>query len=233
MKTKFGQCLSIALDGLEGTKVETQAHICAGLPSTTIVGLPDTVLQESKDRVKAAIISCGLPWTEYRLTINLIPAFIKKTGSGFDLPIAIAILLAQGIIDKTKLRNMAFISELGLDGKLQAIQGILPMVIAAKSMKITKLIVAKNNLSEARLIDNIEVLAFDHLAEVINYFGGKLTIDISQLKTKNVPIKSEMVKLVSQTDDFIDVLGQDSVKYALMVAAAGRHNVYMVGPPGV
>jgi magnesium chelatase family protein len=171
MKTQFGKCLSIALDGLAGILVETQAHICAGLPGTTLVGLPDAALQESKDRVKAAVISCGIEWTDYKLTINLIPASVKKTGSSFDLSVAIAILAAENLLVKEKLKNVAFVAELGLDGKLQKVRGVLPMAISARKNHISALVVAQDNADEANLIQGIKVLSFEHLRQVIGYFS--------------------------------------------------------------
>jgi magnesium chelatase family protein len=217
---------AIALLGVDGHLVEVEADIAQGVPGLALVGLADTALSEARDRVRAAVKNSGFGWPQARMTLNLTPAALPKRGAAFDLACAAALLAANGLeIDARLLRESVLIGELGLDGRVRPGVGVLPAVIAARRAGFSRVIVPRANAAEARLVLGVRVTGIGSLRELVAHLRGE-------------PVPDELEPVTAAADaaadppDLADVLGQPEARFAMEVAAAGGHHVYLKGPPG-
>lgn len=221
----FAQTFGSTALGINGSLITVEVDIANGIPALDIVGLPDTAVKESKERVRAAIKNAGFEFPLRRITVNLAPADMKKDGSGLDLPIALGILAASGQIDPLECKPHVFVGELSLEGKLRGISGILPMAIGVVEQGKTSLFVSPDNAQEALFAGRLTVYAPPTLQDAVAHLRGETPLTPAQKQT------------VSQAppsggEDLAEVQGQLAAKRALEIAAAGGHNILMVGPPG-
>ncbi len=218
---------SAALVGIDAVKVGVEVDVSGGLPKTVVVGLPDTAIQESKERVKAGIKNAGLAFPLRKIVVNLTPADLRKEGPSFDLPISVGILAASEQIDPQLLGDYLFLGEVSLDGSLRAIAGVLPIAAAAPSLGIKGLVIPQGNAQEASVVKDLAVYSFTNLRQVVAFLNQP---------TDHQPVKFQSKKsypvLEEFTPDLEDVKGQIHARRAIEIAAAGGHNVILVGPPG-
>lgn len=218
---------SASVQGIDACLIDVEIDISSGLPVFSIVGLPDTSVKESRDRVVSAIKNSGFDFPTKKITVNLAPADIKKEGGAFDLPISLGILASSGIIEKKSLQNFCAIGELSLDGKLRPVKGILPIVLSLHKFGITQVIVPEKNKNEACVAKDIEIYPFTDLKDVIKFLKKEIVVE--PYKQDNISIQTGSTRT---SIDFSDIKGQFFAKRAAEVACAGGHNMIMVGPPG-
>lgn len=219
--------ISSSIIGIDSYSVDVEVDVSSGLPQFSTVGLPDTAVRESKDRIKAAIKNSGYSFPRNRVTVNLAPADIKKEGTSFDLPIACGILAAEGIINCEKLLDYMLIGELSLDGSIKLVHGALSATLRAKTTGLKGVILPSKNATEAAMVEGIDVIAIDYLHDAVEFLN-----DIQKIPSTKVNAYEMYSKSLSYPFDFDEVSGQDQAKRSLEVAAAGGHNIIMIGPPG-
>lgn len=223
----LAKVMSGAVIGIDAYPIEVEVDISPGLPNFTTVGLPETAVKESKERVKSAIKNSGYAFPDDRITVNLAPAHTKKEGTGFDLPIALGILSANGTIPSEQLAEYYFLGELSLDGRIKPVFGSLPMAIAAKQSGHKGIIVPLENRKEASVIRDMKVFAVSNLSQVVEFIKGRIL-----LQQEINDIDALFGRIDDVNGNFSEVRGQEHVKRAMEIAAAGGHNLLMVGPPG-
>ncbi len=216
-----------ALIGIDAYPVEVEVDIAQGLPQFSTVGLPEGAVKESKDRVKSAIKNSGYDFPARRITINLAPADIRKEGAAFDLPIAIGLLCATGVVDQDQLTRFVLLGELSLDGRIKPVRGVLPVAVAAREWGTEAFILPRQNAEEGAVVAGPAVYAVNDLSEVVGLINGDFKLEPYQAEMRDVATDP-----VADGEDFAEVRGQEHVKRALEVAAAGAHNILMSGPPG-
>jgi magnesium chelatase family protein len=222
----LAKVLSSTTLGIDAYKVEVEVDISGGLPFFSTVGLPDNAVKESKERVRSAIKNSGYAFPPKRITVNLAPADIKKEGTTFDLPVAVGILKAEGVITGDNLRDYLFLGELSLDGAIKPVRGALSIAVCAKSLN-KRLILPIDNVKEAALVEGLDVFGVDTLSRLVEFLNGNIEIDRCSLDVGAYFKGAREARF-----DLSDVKGQAHVKRALEVAAAGGHNMVMIGPPG-
>lgn len=231
MKTRIARTLSVSVIGIQGHIVEVESHVTSGLVSFTLVGLPDTAMKEAKERVRSALYACECPIPDARVTVNLSPADIPKSGAGCDVSIALSILMATGQLQAHPFHQCILLGELALDGTLRPIRGILPAVMAARDHGLTRVIVAPGNEAEAHMVPGMDVRSFDHLADLIQWAGISAQRPAGLLNRRD-NTTTPYLHGDDHNVDLSDIRGQDQAVRALEVAAAGGHHMHLIGEPG-
>ena len=220
----LGITQSVALLGLDGAVVTIEVDIADGIPMYSLLGLPDAALSESRDRVRAALINTNEAWPNRKVTVSLSPAWLPKSGSSFDLSIALAILIAQQGLPQEPLVDVLVLGELALDGKIRSVRGVLPSLIAAYKAGIKRAFVPQDNFAEASLMTQMHIIGFSSLSEVLRFIrNGEIAI---------APQLELVIEEEANHPDFADVAGQGAARFAAEVAASGGHHLLLIGPPG-
>ncbi len=212
-----------AVFGVEACAVQVEVDVSFGLPGFTMVGLPDASVRESRDRVRSAIRNSGFEFPAHRITVNLAPADVRKAGASFDLPIALGILAAQGIVEQRVITQIVVLGELSLDGAIQPARGVLPIAAAARRDGLTGILLPRSNASEAAVVGDLEVYAVSSLSEAVQALNHPSTMVLPP---------ASGARLQTEAPDLADVRGQLLARRALEIACAGQHNLLLVGPPG-
>ncbi|KQX63730.1 YifB family Mg chelatase-like AAA ATPase [Angustibacter sp. Root456] len=222
----LGRTRCVALIGIQGHVVDVEADVSSGLPAFTITGLPDASLGEARDRVRAACANSGVAIPPHRITVNLSPASIPKAGTSFDLAIAVAVLVAGEAVPEAVARDVLHLGELGLDGRVRPVRGVLPAVLAAAQTGVERVVVPTANVREAELVPGVQVLGADSVGGLVARYRGE-QVEESCDPTRYEPEADQRAAL-----DLADVVGQGDARRALEVAAAGGHHLFLLGPPG-
>ena len=234
---RVGQATGIALSGISGIPVTVECDISRGLPGMSIVGLGDTAVVQARDRVRSAMINSGLEWPRSRVVMSLSPASVPKSGSGFDLPMVLAILSAQSKVPAETCEDVVVIGELGLDGTVRPVDGVLPMLLAARERGCRRAAVPQAVVTEARRVSGLDIAGLSHLRELVSWVRGELEFsDSGHPGTDRTSCHRHSSRAVPDSDtgagDLADVLGQDEARRGVEVAAAGGHHLWLTGPPG-